>query len=127
MKQLEGIEGWLWDITRGNQPKSAVEGLIHNSLFFENIGERPVRHHLGQSIALAYGVGDPRSHVERIGDGRLVLITGVVLGPDQRKVRHGRRPNLIANFYYSTANHLVARNFFIYGKNVFRFVVAVDV
>src|ERR1700736_2670722 len=49
MKQLERIERRLRQTAFGQQTKTAVEGLLHDSLLFEDVGKGPIAHHLRQA------------------------------------------------------------------------------
>src|SRR5580700_4355571 len=46
MQQLKNCEGRLRNIVDCDQAEATVEWRLHYSLFFEYIGERPVRHHV---------------------------------------------------------------------------------
>src|SRR5207302_3469803 len=46
MQKLESGERGLGNSILGQQPEATVERFRYHTLFFENIGERPVGHHL---------------------------------------------------------------------------------
>ena len=89
MEQREVVEGGFGDAALGEQTKTAVEGRFDHALFLKNIGERPVAHHRGEAVALANGVGHPRSHEGSVRYGGFAHIAGVELAPDERSVRIG--------------------------------------
>ncbi len=92
MQRAEDVERGLGDVVRGHQPEAAVERRAHHALLLEDVGERPVGHALREAVAEADVVRQPRAHVGRVGDVRLVGVAGVVLGEDERnlRVRRGR-------------------------------------
>ena len=67
------------------------------------------------------------AHVERVGHVDLIVVGGVVFAPDQRQVRLRRGLDLVVNFLYRAAHHLIARNILIGVEDVAGLVVAVDV
>ncbi len=111
----------------GEQAEAAVEGRFHNALFFKNIGESPVAHHFGESVALANGVGHPRAHEGAVRDGGLVHIAGVELAPDERHVGVSGSGYLIMNFLDCSADHVRPGDFFMSAEDVFGLIVAVHV
>ncbi len=111
----------------GEQTEAAIKRRLHHALLFKNIGEGPVTHHFREAVALANGVGHPRSHESCVRDGGLVHVAGVEFAPNERSVRVGRSGDLVVNFFDRAANHAGAGNIFVRAEDVFGFVVAVDV
>ena len=76
----------LGDVVGGDQAEAAIERRAHHALLLEDVGEGPVVHALGQAVAEADIVGEPRAHEGGVGDVGLVGVAGVVLGEDERDV-----------------------------------------
>src|ERR1700722_1438143 len=60
VKKFERSERGLWNTVFRQKAESAIERGFRNSLFVEDVGERPVRHDIYQSIALTNRIGKPR-------------------------------------------------------------------
>src|SRR6266700_3413327 len=127
MEKRKVVEHRFGDAALGEQPESAVEQSLHHALFLKNIRERPVAHYFGEAVALANGVGHPRSHKGGVRHRGLVHVAGVELAPDERSVRVGGSGNLVMNFLDRAADHLRSWNVLVRAEDVFRFIVPVDV
>src|SRR5256885_16025680 len=108
MQKREIIEGSFGDLTLRKDAEAAVEGSFDDALLLENVGEGPVTHHFGEAVAFADSVGQEWAYVGAVGDLRFVVVGGIVLGPDERNFRVGRRGNLLVHLFYSAADHFVA-------------------
>ncbi len=127
MKKREVVEGGLRNAPFGEQTKAAVEWRFHDALFFKNIRERPVAHHFGEAVALADGVGHPRSHKGCVRHSGLVHIARVELAPDEGRIRESGCGDLFVNFFDCAADHLISWNLFVRAEDILGLVIAVDV
>src|ERR1700684_3304297 len=126
MQKLESVEGGLRQVVLRDQTKAAVERLLDHALFLENVGERPIRQDVDQTIALANRIGDPWPHEDRIGDVRFILVARVVLTPNNWKLGKRRFRYLIVNLVNGTADHLRARNLLACAEDILRRVISID-
>ena len=127
VEKSEVVEARLVDAELGAQPEVALEWAGERTALFEDVGEGPEAHHLHLSVALADGVGHPRTHVRRVGHLRFIHVAGIELRPEQGQTGHGRGADLVVNLLHGAAHHLVARDRFMRAKHVFGLVVSVDV
>src|SRR5260370_33180881 len=100
MQQPEIVEWWFRNAPPGQKSKAAIKWRLHDALLLEYIGKGPIAHHFRQTIALANGVGQERTHVGAIGHRRLIAVVGVVFGPDEGHFRIGRGCDLLMHFFY---------------------------
>ena len=105
MQHGESVEGGLGNAVFGDETEAAVEGGFDDALFFEDVGEGPVAHGFGETVALADGVGKPWAHVDRVGNVGLVGVAGVVLAEDQRQFRKRRSGDLVVYLADGAAYH----------------------
>src|SRR5882762_2132525 len=124
MQYREIVEGGFWNAALGQDAKAAIKWRLHNALLLEYIRKSPIAHHFRQTIALANGVGQERTHVSAIGHWRLIAVVGIVFGPDKRHLRIRRSGDLLMHFFYGAAYHFVARNAFVGSEDIFGFVIS---
>jgi hypothetical protein len=56
----------LLDAAHRHEAEATIERLALGTVFFEHITERPERHHVDQTIALANVLGESRAHIDGI-------------------------------------------------------------
>ena len=78
-------------------------------------------------VALADSIGQPWSHEDSVGDGRLGHIARIVFAKNDGQARAHRIDHLLMHLSCSPANHLRSWNCFVCSKDVFGRVVAVNV
>src|SRR5271170_171478 len=127
MQHGEGVEGRLGDSVFGDQAEATVERGLDYALLFEDVGEGPVTHSLGEAVALTDGAGEPWSHVDAVGDVGFVGVAGVVFAEDERHFGKRRGGDLVVDLCDRAADHAVAGDLFVGAEDVFGGVVRVDV
>src|SRR6266702_1352801 len=125
VEDAKDIQRGFGYVVGGDQAEAAVEWRAHDTLFFENVGEGPVRHALGQAVAEANVVGEPRTHEGRVGDVGLIRVAGVVLGEDQRDGGIGRVRNLVVDLLDRAPDHRISGNIFVGAEDIIRGVIGV--
>src|SRR5260221_10827092 len=100
MQKREIVERRFRDAALGEQTEPTVERRLYNALLFKYIGERPVAHHFSKAVALANGVGHPRSHEGGVRHGGLVSVDPVALAPDERRGREQGSGGLVLRLLY---------------------------
>ena len=127
MQHGEGVECRLGDSVLSDQAEAAVERGLGDALLFEDVGEGPVAHSLGEAVALADGAGEPWAHVDGVGDVGFIGVAGVVFAEDERHFGKRRGGDFVVNLRDRAADHAIAGNLLAGAEDVFGGVVGVDV
>ena len=107
------------------RPNSPSKGLWDGAALFEDIGERPERHHVDLAVALADGVGERGSDED--GVARLHSCPAHSTRSRTAAVRHGRGFDLVADLRDGAADAVVHGNLFVRAEEIFDGVVGVAV
>src|SRR5271170_1503900 len=125
MQKREGVKARLVNAALRAKTKLSHEGLRDWTSFLKYVRESPERQRINIAIALAYRVRQRRTHIDRVP--RPILSGHIPFRPQERKLRHRRSIDLVADLLDCAADAVVHWDVFFCPKEIFHGVIPVSV